>query len=333
MDQNKMKASLLNRIHAYRETQLIYVAARLGISDLLWDGEKSIDELAVSTRTHKESLYRMLRACTCLGLYEEQDGKFSLTDMGKLVASKHPDSIRSAAIMRGEEVNWKPWGELLYAVQTGESAFEKVFEMNLFEYYEKNSESGRTFNDGMRVFTKVDIELILENYNFGGFTKIIDIGGGNGALLIAIVEKHRACRGIVYDLVHVAREAEQYIDRSKVKANITVIPGDIFEDVPGGGDCYILKKILHDWDDERAVRILKNCRKSIKETGRLLIMEYVINENDRQGKINDVHMMVVCPGGKERTKEEFRTLLKQSGFQILRIIDTAFLSIIECAVS
>lgn len=321
---------LLNKIHAYRETQLIYIAAKLKISDILFECEKTIDELAQLTKTHKESLYRVLRACTSMGLYKEKDNKFYLTKVGNLLISDNPDSIRPIALMRGEEVNWKPWGELLYAVQTGESAFEKVFNMNLFEYYNKNPKSGEVFNEGMRIGSKYNIEMILEKYDFSKFKKIIDVGGGNGSLLISILEKYNSCKGILYDLPTVVKEANKYIDISKIKDNIKIESGNMFLNVPEGGDCYLVKRILHDWDDCNCINILKNCRESILTDGILLIIDSVIIKNEPTGKINDVHMMVVCPGGKERTREEFIYLLNQSGFKLKKIIENNGTSIVEC---
>lgn len=309
---------------------MIFVAAKLKISDILIKSGKTIDELAKLTKTHKESLYRVLRACTSIGLYIEKDGKFYLTKLGNLLISNNPDSIRSVAIMRGEEVNWKPWGELLYAVKTGESAFKKVFNMDLFEYYNKNPKSGEVFNDGMRITTKDDIEMILEKYDFSNFERIIDIGGGNGALLISILEKYKNCIGILYDLPNVIKESKKYIDISMAKDNIKMESGNMFLNIPKGGDCYLLKRILHDWDDYNCIKILKNCRESIVTDGRLLIIDSIITKNKPTGKINDVHMMIVCPGGKERTRKEFIYLLNQSGFELKKIIGNDGISIIEC---
>lgn len=330
LNDNDIKKILLNKIHSYRETQLIFVAAKLKISDILIKSGKTIDELAKLTKTHKESLYRVLRACTSIGLYIEKDGKFYLTKLGNLLISNNPDSIRSVAIMRGEEVNWKPWGELLYAVKTGESAFKKVFNMDLFEYYNKNPKSGEVFNDGMRITTKDDIEMILEKYDFSNFERIIDIGGGNGALLISILEKYKNCIGILYDLPNVIKESKKYIDISMAKDNIKMESGNMFLNIPKGGDCYLLKRILHDWDDYNCIKILKNCRESIVTDGRLLIIDSIITKNKPTGKINDVHMMIVCPGGKERTRKEFIYLLNQSGFELKKIIGNDGISIIEC---
>jgi len=330
LSDNDEKNILLNKIHAYRETQLIYIAAKLKISDFLSKSEKTIDELVKLTKTHKASLYRVLRACTSIGLYEEKEKIFYLTKLGKLLLSDNPNSVRSVAIMRGEEVNWKPWGELLYTVKTGESAFKKVFNMNLFEYYNKNTKSGEVFNEGMRIFTKDDIKVILEKYDFSTFKKIIDVGGGNGTLLISILEEYNNCKGILFDLPDVVKESKKYIDLSKIGNYIEIESGDMFSNVPVGGDCYLLKKILHDWDDYNCINILKNCRKSILISGRLLIIDFVIIEDKPTGKINDVHMMVVCPGGKERTRDEFIYLLNQSGFELKQIIGNDGISIIEC---
>jgi hypothetical protein len=321
---------MLNKIHAYQETQLIYVAAKLKISDHLKEGGKTPEELAVLTGTHKGSLYRVLRACSALGLYEEKNKKFYLTEYGKLLISDNPDTLRPVAIMRGEEVNWKPWEKLLFAVETGRSAFMDIFKMNLFEYYKRNPEAGNSFNEGMRIFTRFDIDMILNNYDFSCFKKIVDAGGGNGALLMSILEKYGECCGVLFDLPEVIEEAKEYVYNSRMKDRIAVEAGNIFLRMPEGGDCYILKKILHDWDDGHSIGILKNCRKSIAAQGKLLIMDYVIKENSPAGKVNDIHMMLVCPGGMERTEEEFVKLLDESGFKLTKIILDKGVSIIEC---
>ncbi len=325
-----VKGILLLKLHAYRENQLLYIAAVLGISDFLEYGEKTVDELAELTKTHRDSLYRILRAFAGIGLYEERDNKFHLTKQGKLLISDNPDSIRPVAIMRGEEANWKPWGELLYAVKTGESPFLKVFGMDLFEYYNKNPESGEAFNKSMRIFTNYEIPKILKEYDFSKFSKIVDIGGGNGSLLTAIIEKYRNCHGVLYDLIDVVKEAEIYISISKLRNNIKSEPGDMFLNIPKGGDCYILKRILHDWDDTKVIRILENCRKSISPGGKLLIIDHIITRNNLSGISNDIQMMVMCPGGKERTKEEFGRLLNRTNFKLNKIIGNKGVSIIEC---
>ncbi len=327
----KIKNDLLQRIHSYRETQLIYIAARLDISDHLKDGAKTVGELAALTGANRDSLFRVMRALAAIGIYEETGDKFQLNDYGCLLAADDPDSIKSVAQMRGGEVNWKPWGELLYAVKTGCSAFEKAFGMNLFDYYERNPEAGQAFNEGMRVFTRNDVKLILENYDFSGFKKIIDVGGGSGALLISILEKNREQTGILFDLPRPVEQARQFLKEADIENRLRVEYGDMFESVPMRGDCYILKKILHDWDDEKCIGILKNCRASISDNGRLLVIEMMIREGEKPARINDVHMMVVCPGGKERTLAEFESLFGKSGFKLsAQIAASESVVILEC---
>ncbi len=325
-----LRGLMIMKLHAYRENQLLYAAAVLKISDYLENGGKTADELAELTNTHRDSLYRVLRACAGLGLYKEKNGKFYLTRAGKFFISDNPDSVSPVAIMRGEDSTWKAWGELLYAVKTGESAFQKAFGMNLFEYLNKNPESGEAFNKSMRIFTQYEIPMILKAYNFSGFRKIVDIAGGNGLLLTAILEKHRKCRGVLFDLPPVIKDAKEYLSGSEMKDNIKIEPGDIFVSIPPGGDCYILKRILHDWNDDEAIKILENCRKAIIPGGKLLIIEYVITGRNIAGMINDIQMMVMCPGGKERTREEFVRLVNRAGFRLNKIIGKKGVSILEC---
>lgn len=319
----KLQDSLLGMIHSYRITQLIYVAAKLGIADLLNDGPKTAADLAVATGTHGPSLYRVMRALTSLGIFNETKTGFHMTPLGTLLQKDVIDSVCPVAIMRGEECNWGPWGELLYGVQTGKSAFEKVFGMDLFEYYTKHPEAGTFFDQGMSIFSEIVSEAIIESYDFSTIKKVVDIGGGNGALLVAILKKYPEMQGVLYDLPHVVQKANGLVESGGISNRVEIIGGEFFQSIPSGGDIYILKKIIHDWDDERATTILNNCRQVMESNSRILLVEMVIQPQTPIGKVNDIHMMVVTPGGRERTAEEFRILLANSGFQLSRIIETA----------
>jgi tRNA A58 N-methylase Trm61 len=225
------------------------------------------------------------------------------------------------AVMRGEEVNWKPWGELLDAVKTGGSPFEKVFGMDLFEYYETHPVSGAVFNEGMSITTQHDIPDILRNYDFSGGNTFVEIGGGLGNLLFSILKSQPCKNGILYDAPHVVKNASPLAIQFQVENRCRIVGGDFFTSVPEGGDVYLMKRILHDWSDELAIKILKNCHGAIASNGKIVVFETMIQDefNDTVGKVNDVHMMTVTPGGKERTGKEFRKLFDAAGFALVKI--------------
>lgn len=302
-------------ISGYRFTQLIYVAAELRIAELLEKGSSSVQTLAQQTGSDPESLYRVLRALTTVGIFRESSEGFQQTELSRLLLPDIDGSLRALAIMRGEEVNWKPWGELLYAVKTGKSPFEKVFSMNLFEYYETYPQSGETFNEGMNITTKPDIGAILDKIDFSPYQCIVDVGGGLGQLLFPIIAKYPHLEGILYDLPHVIRDASEASHPFNPGERCQLQAGQFFDNAPKGGDLYLLKRILHDWSDELCIKILKNCCDAMSPGGKIMIFDAVVQEeNDNpEGKVVDVHMMVVCPGGKERTREQFEQLFRSAG--------------------
>jgi len=245
-----------------------------------------------------------------------------MTDLSRYLLADSPGSLRVLALMRGEEVNWKPWGELLYAVKTGESPLQKVFGLDLFEYYEKHPLSGQTFNEGMKVTTQHDIQAILDHCDFSDARTLVEIGGGLGQLLFAILAEYPDQHGILYDLPHVVKDAYALRTRFQLKNRCEIIGGEFFSAVPEGGDMYLLKRIIHDWDDERAVKILRNCHHAMKDEGGILVFETMVQDNydSPEGKVNDIHMMMVTPGGRERTAEEFARLFQAAGFLLTRVI-------------
>ncbi len=315
---NELPSRLHRYISGYRLTQLLYVAAELGIADLLSDGSKSIRDLAEETQSEEESLYRVLRALTTIEVFRETDKGFEQTDLSQLLTKEDPRSLRALAIMRGEEVNWKPWGELLFCVRTGKSPFNKAFNMNLFEYYEAHPKSGQTFNEGMYITTRPDIPAILNTYDFSPFDNIVEVGGGLGHLIFSILKRYKSKKGILYDLPHVCRESQVLREEFDVGDRCRIVGGEFFDSVPEGGDVYVLKRIMHDWSDELCVKILKNCHQAMTADGKLVIFDSMVNDDhsNPEGKEVDVHMMVVCPGGKERTRQQFSDVFQAAGFEL-----------------
>jgi hypothetical protein len=304
--------------------QAIYVAAKLGISDLLADGPMTAAELASATKTDAPSLYRILRALASMGIYFEEENKtFKLTKMAELLSSDSVSSLRDIAIFMGEDWHWNVWGRTLFSVQTGKPAWAEVNGLDPFPYLEANPEKARIFDRAMSSLSNLAFKAVAEGYDFSGINTLIDIAGGQGRLLTGILESNPSMRGVLFDLPHVLEGAREVVANSKAAERVEFATGDFFESVPGGGDAYMMKHIIHDWDDARSILILKNIKKAMNDGGRVLLVESVIepaNQPD-MGKVMDIEMLV-APGGKERTAEEYEELFAQAGLRLTRIIRT-----------
>lgn len=305
-------------------TQAVYVAATLGIADLLVDGPKSVEELAQSRNAHAPSLYRILRALASIGIFAEQDNRvFALTPTAQPLRSDVPNSLRDAVLFWGADWHWKVWGNTLYSVRTGESAWPQVHGEEVFSYFENNPEAGRIFNRAMSSFSGLATEAVLGAYDFTDVETLVDIAGGEGRLLTGIMAAYPKLRGVLFDLPYVIDNAREQVAETSVNERVEFVSGDFFASVPTSGDAYILKSIIHDWDDERALEILKNVRRGMKPRGRVLLVEAIIADGNKQdfGKLIDLEMLV-SPGGKERTAAEFRELLRGAGLKLNRIVPT-----------
>jgi hypothetical protein len=322
----------MNRLlSGYWLSQAVSVAAKLGIADLLAHGGRSVDDLARETKAHGPSLYRMLRALASVGVFvEDTPGRFSLTPVAACLRSDIPGSQRALAIMQGEE-QFGAWSEFLYSVQTGKPAFDRVFGMPVFDYLSKNPEPAKVFDAAMVGVHGRETSAMTDVYDFSDIPVLADIGGGNGSLLTTVLQKYPAMRAILYDLPGVTERAKISLQAAGLADRCQVIGGNFFESVPGGADAYLMRHIIHDWDDEKATRILQNVHRAMRNAGRLLIVESVIppGNDPAMGKLLDLHMLVV-PGGKERTDQEYRTLFEAGGFRLTRIVPTkADVSVIE----
>jgi hypothetical protein len=307
----------------FMKAQAIYVAAKLGIADLLKDGPKKVDEIANITGVHSNSLHRLMRALASIGVFaEKDDGSFELTPMASALRSDVPMSLRPYVLLLGDKSWWQPWGELLHSVRTGEAAFDHMFGMGYSEYLEKHPDLAKTFNECMTSVSQAHNPAIVKSYDFSPFRKIVDVGGGHGSLLTQILKANSSVSGILFDLPHVVNSISN-VD-VKLSGRWEISPGDFFEEVPAGGDAYILKQIIHDWNDELSIKILKNCRQAIAKDARILVIEGVIEPENAPNilKLFDLHMLVTAPGGKERTESEFRSLFSAAGFELSRIIPT-----------
>jgi ubiquinone/menaquinone biosynthesis C-methylase UbiE len=321
---NTARATLMQMLTGYWNTQILYVAAKLGIADFLEHGPKTSDELAISTGTHAPSLYRLLRALANLKVFEEDEaGGFSLTPLGQCLVSSTPGSMRARAIFGGEEL-YSAWGDLLYSIQTGDSAFGHVFKMPFFQYLAENEETATNFNKTMAGSAVQAADAIITTYDFSWAKTIVDVGGGDGTLIASILNAHPQARGILLDTQQVAESARKRLVAAGLSERCEVVVGDFFEAVPDGGDIYLLSWIIHDWNDERSLTILKSCHRAMQPGGKLLLLEEIVpsvNETS-MSKPYDLHMLVLTGEGRERTEAEYRMLLDKAGFRMTTIIPT-----------
>ncbi|HUE82398.1 MAG TPA: methyltransferase [Pyrinomonadaceae bacterium] len=326
------EAHLMQIVSGCFLTQAVYVAAKLGIADLLKDKPETVAELARKTNTHERSLYRVMRALVSVGVFTETEPQvFALNPPADLLRSDAPGSMRDAAIFLGERWHWDVYGEMLYSVQTGKVAWPHVHGQEVFPYFQQNPEQYEIFNRAMTSLSTNALPAILEAYDFNGVAKVADIAGGHGMLLAGFLRANPELNGVLFDLPEVIEGAPALLKREGVAGRVELETGDFFESVPSGVDAYIMKFIIHDWDDERAVKILKNINSAAPDEGRLLLVEMVVPEDNGPhfSKIQDLEMLV-SPGGVERTETEYRDLLAQAGFELRRIIPTKSpLSIIE----
>lgn len=318
---------LFRMVTGYYVSRAIHVAAKLGIADLLAEGARGHDELARATSTHPDSLRRVLRLLAGAGVFtEEEDGKFALTPIGACLRSGVPGSMRAATLLFGG-ITQHAWGDLLHSVETGEPAFRRVFGMDSFAYIAEHPDEAANFDAAMAGFTKRIATAVAEAYDFSPFHRIVDIGGGNGLLLAGILTAYPALAGIIFDLPHVAARAEEQIRELDLADRCEIVGGDFFKEVPSGGDAYLLKHVIHDWNDDRATEILRNCRRAMGAEATLLIVEGVYpsridqSEESRGAAANDVNMLV-CTGGRQRSEAEFRGLFDAAGFRLMRIVPT-----------
>jgi hypothetical protein len=305
-------------------TMALSVAAKLRIADKLVGGPKSSDDLARETGTHGPTLYRVLRALAGYGVFSESaDGKFSLTPVGELLRTGVPGSMRGMAEFCGAEWSWKAWGELLYSVRTGKTAFDHAFGKPCFDYLADHKDESEVFNEAMTGFSSMIAPAVVEAYDFSKLGTIVDVGGGHGMLLTSILKANPGVKGVVFDAPHVAAGAEKTIRAAGVSDRCRAEGGDFFKAVPAGGDAYLMMHIIHDWPDDKAATILKHCRKGVNPGGKLLVVDSVVappNAPD-MAKILDLEMLVL-PSGKERTEAEFAALFAMAGWRLNRVVPT-----------
>jgi hypothetical protein len=318
---------LARLISGYWYTQAVYAAAKLGVAELLKGGPRSAEELAQATGTSPRALYRLLRALASIGIFAEGRGRFALTPLAECLLDP---SMKALATVRGE-FQYRAWGQLLSSVQSGQSAFEKVYGKPIFDYFSENPETGKLFDQAMTGVHGRETQAMLEAYDFTGVGTLADIGGGNGSVLTAVLKKYPAMQGILFDLPAVAERARANIEAAGLDGRCRVVAGNFFEAVPPGTDAYLLRHIIHDWDDDRSITILRNCRRAMGQGGKFLVVEGVVPPGNEPSvsKFFDLAMLVL-PGGMERTQEEYRQLFEAAGFRLARIVPTGtWVSVID----
>ncbi len=310
-------------IQGFQVTQCIYVAAKLGIADLLKGGPRKSEELAQATGTHAPSLYRVLRLLTAVDLLTEGEAhSFALTPLGAYLQTDVPGSMRNTVLFYCDKPSWQVRGALLHSVETGESAYQQVFGLRSWDYQAQHPEYAALFNQMMTDLTASVAPTVAAAYDFSATATLVDVGGGHGQMLASILQAHPTLRGVLFDLPHVVKGAPPLLETAGVASRCEVIGGDAFTAVPADYDTYLLKGVIHDWDDERAIAILARCHQAMKPQGKVLLVERVIVTSSTPELLvleSDVNMLV-STGGKERTDAEYRALLSAAGFELTQII-------------
>jgi SAM-dependent methyltransferase len=323
-------AEMRSLIAVYWVSRMIYVAAKLRIADLLKDGPRTAGALAAQAGVHGPALYRMMRTLSSYGVFKEGKGqRFSLTPLGSTLRTDVPASMQPFALFLIGRPVWDAWEQLEYAIQTGRLPFDKMFGMPFYKYLEKHPDDLKVFGEAMTSLSGTENPEIAAAYQKvhanAKIETLVDVAGGFGSMLALILKKNRTLKGVLFDMPAVVARArdDRHVTAGGIAARCTLAGGDMFEAVPAGADAYLMKYILHNWDDEHCVRLLSNCRDAMAPRGRVLVADPVVPPGAKPGwsKLLDIQMMVVVPG-KERTKAEFAALFKEAGLKLTRIIPT-----------
>jgi len=320
--QTEVLELLTRKIAAQALTQV----AELGVADLLKDGPRTAEQLAAAARVQEDVLYRVMRALAGVGFFTEHPGRvFANNANSEVLRTDVPGSMRAMARWLGEETSWwKAWGHLGHSLRSGGSAAEVAFGGTAFEFFGREPRVNEIFQAAMTDFSVVTARAVVEAYDFSGIRRIVDVGGGHGTLLSAILSALPEATGVLYDLPEAIDGADATLKACGQFKRIEKVAGNFFDTVPDNADAYIMKHIIHDWDDARCIRLLENCHKGLNPGGRVLIVEQVINDRPESvmGKLFDLEMLVMTSGGRERTEGEFQKLLRSAGFEMQRIVPT-----------
>jgi O-methyltransferase domain/Dimerisation domain len=311
-------------ITGYMASAALHPILKLGVPDLLAKGPRPVAELAQATGAHEDTLYRVLRTLASVGLFDEvAPHRFGLTAAGEFLRSDVPGSVRDLGVFICDPFHFRMYAELMHSLMTGKSAAEKFLGMPMFEYLPRDPELSESFNRAMTGFSAAVIPAVLKTYDFSGIDVLVDVAGGHGEVLGSILRQYPKMRGVLADLDHVIAGAVPHLEQMGVKGRCETVAIDFFKSVPAGGDAYIMKHIIHDWDDERAAVLLGNIRRQLqgKPNGRLLLIEAVIQPGNQPDIMKLIDMeMLAAPGGRERTADEFKALFARSGFELTRVV-------------
>jgi hypothetical protein len=304
-------------------TQAISVAAGLGVADAIASGATTSAEIAQRVGAHAPTLYRLLRALSDHGVFAQGPGdRFALTPMGESLRSDAPHSMRRWAVWTGARFYREAWSDLEQAVRTGEPSFARVHGTDLFAYLEDHPDDAIVFDGAMKDIAGNFLAGILAVYDFADRSTIVDVGGGSGTLLAAILHAAPGTRGVLFDIAPVVASAGPVLQAAGIADRCETVAGNFFDEVPPGADLYILSNIIHDWDDDNAVRILQRCRRAMGADSRLLIIELVLPDDARpsMGKLLDLEMLSVTPNGRQRTEAQYAELLARAGLQATVVV-------------
>lgn len=310
---------LQSMVTGFRVSAALSVAAELGLSDELAAGPRTLGDLAVAVGADEDGLRRLLRALVAIGVYAERDGSFENTALGEGLRSDRPDSLRPLARTLQDAATWAAWGHLGHSVRTGENAFQALHGVDVWAYRQGDPEQNAIFNDNMAALSWSVAGAVADAYDFAGLRTVVDVGGGQGALLEAVLARHEHLRGTVFDLAHVVAKQPR---SAALESRWTAVAGSFFESVPPA-DAYLLKSILHDWPDEECVRILRNCAAALSPGGVVLVVELVLGRpgHEADAALSDLNMLVL-PGGRERTEAEYAALFEAAGLRLDRVAGT-----------
>lgn len=328
MSPEESAASLRSLITGYETSQVVYVAARLGVADLLAAGPRTAEDLAEALHVDAGALNRLLRALTALGLLEDLGAsRYVVNASGNRLRDGADGSLRAFALLSGDR-SYRAWGGLLHSVKTGETAFPHVFGMGTFEYMAAHPEIAGFYNEAQTAGAVERTAAVVAAYDFSTGGTVIDVGGGHGTLLIAILRAHAGLRGVLFERESVAVGARAHIEAAGLAPRCAVAIGDFFGSIPGDGGIYLLSHIIHNWDDERSTQILANCRAAMPRTAKLLLLEKVLPERFDASRaavrasMADLHMLAIT-GGQERTVAEYQRLFEAAGFTLTTVTGTA----------
>ena len=320
------QAQVMHLLTSKFAAQALTQVAELGVADLLKDGPRTSAQLAAAAHVQEDALYRVMRALAGVGFFTEHPGRvFGNNANSEVLRTDVPGSMRAMARWLGEETSWwKAWGHLGHSLRTGGSAAEAAFGGTAFEFFGRDPRVNEIFQAAMTDFSVMTARAVVEAYDFSGINRIVDVGGGHGTLLSAVLSALPEATGVLYDLPEVIEGADANLKACGQFKRIEKVSGSFLDSVPDTADAYIMKHIIHDWDDARCIQLLKNCRKGLNPGGRLLIVEQVITDRPESvlGKLLDLEMLVMTPGGRERTEGEFQKLLQSAGFEMQRIVPT-----------